>query len=202
MCLSTAHSATVIVVPLWQMTVVFGCRLHHRLPRLLRPLPLLCSADALPLSFFSADDTDATPTTEASAPPATPLSASRRLLAPASRATSSSNCLGSIGPGPFQQVTVVGSLVPVIDRGDTPVCPYTPRSRHWMSHSAHTRAGRSAGPRCGKGESSESPRVISDHLGHRSGTFTFDVYAVVTAAWQRTASERVSRYPEGRASSQ
>jgi integrase len=42
----------------------------------------------------------------------------------------------------------------------------------------------------------ESPRVVSDRLGHRSSAFTLDVYASVTADWQSAASERVAQFLE------
>jgi hypothetical protein len=45
----------------------------------------------------------------------------------------------------------------------------------------------------------ESPRVVSDRLGHRSSAFTLDVYAEVTADWQSAASERVAQFLESAA---
>jgi hypothetical protein len=48
----------------------------------------------------------------------------------------------------------------------------------------------------------ESPRDISNRLGHRSNAFTLDIYTAVTPDWQGVASERISRYLEDLAGTQ
>jgi integrase len=48
----------------------------------------------------------------------------------------------------------------------------------------------------------ESPRVISDRLGHRSSAFTLDVYAAVSADWQSAATDRVARFLDDLANAQ